>query len=188
MNIRSQAVVVATPWVIGAGNYLRLLSASLPVDIVFHRDGAEIARWDDVTSGTGGNIQDPQTGEVIKYTHATITTSADQTIKIAMGFGRIDSTASNVTVSNATVIDTVTDVALVAVTATQILPADSTRREALISNLDGAVNAIRVGDSNTGAARGAQVGAGRTITLQGTEAIFGYSVAGLSVGITVVKD
>lgn len=188
MNIRSQAVLAITPWVIGAGNYLRLLSASLPVDVVFYADGAEIARWDDVTSGTAGNIQDASTGDVIKYTSATITTSADQTIKIATGFGRVDTTATNVTVANATVVDTLVDVALAAAVTTLIAAADASRRAILISNLTGNVSDIRVGDSNAGAARGSQVGVGQTITLEGTEAIYGYSATLQSVSVTIIKD
>ena len=115
--------------------------------------------------------------------------AVDATLSLGHNAEIQDSNLSGtVGVSKPTTIDTVADVALVAATATQILPADPSRREALISNLEGAVNAIRVGDANVGAARGSQVGAGMTITLQGTEAIWGYSVAGLSVAVTTIRD
>lgn len=85
-------------------------------------------------------------------------------------------------------IDTVADVALTAAVATLVLPADITRREALISNLIGNASNIRVGDVNTGAARGAQCGTGQTVTLNGTEAIYAFSATAQSVGVTTVRD
>ena len=85
-------------------------------------------------------------------------------------------------------INTVADVALAAGVATQILPLDAARQQALISNLTGNANRIRVGDVNVGAARGVEVSPGQTITLAGTQAIFGFSAVLESVGVVVIKD
>lgn len=87
-----------------------------------------------------------------------------------------------------TVIDTVPDVALAAGVATMVLPADTARREALVTNLAGNASNIRFGDVNVGAARGAQCGVGQTATVQGTEAIYAYSTTAQGVGVTVIKD
>ncbi len=187
MDIRSQAVTVAAPWSTRSGNFLRLVSASLPVNVVFYRLGSEIGRWDSVTTGTAGHVED-ELGAKMTFDRALITTSSDQTVKIAVGFGSVNITAANVTIVNATVIDTAADVPLAAAATTLILAADTTRREALISNLSGNVSLIRVGDVSTGAARGIQVGQGQTLTLQGTEAIYGYSATLQSVSVATVKD
>lgn len=187
MDIKSQAVVIASPWRTRSGNYLRLISASLPVTVRFLRKGNEIGKWENVTSGTAGYIED-ENGKKQTFDTAEITTSGDQTIKAAVGFGSAELTATSVSVSQPTVIDTAADVALTAAVATLVLGADATRRAALISNLIGNASSIRVGDSNTGAARGVQVGAGQTVTIEGTEAIYAYSATGQSVGVVTIKD
>lgn len=188
MDIKSQAVTVAGgPWKTRAGNYLRLISASLPVTVRFLSKGNEIGKWENVTSGTAGYVED-EAGNKRSFDTAELTTSADQTLKVAVGFGSVELTATNVLITQPTVIDTVADVALGAATPTQVLAADSTRRAALISNLSGNASLIRVGDSNTAAARGAEVAPGQTITIEGTEAIWAYSPTAESVGVSVVKD
>jgi hypothetical protein len=84
---------------------------------------------------------------------------------------------------------TVADVVLNGAAQTQILPADATRQQALISNLAGNASAIRVGDANTAAARGMQLGAGLTLAIAGTDAIFAWNPgAGQNVGVTTIND
>jgi hypothetical protein len=187
MDVRSQAILSTTPFRTRHGNFLRLVACSLPVDVVFYQRGSEIGRLTQVVTGTSAKIEDAN-GNPRTFDSAEITTSSDQTVKYAVGFGGVDVTATAVTVAALTVIDTVADVALNVGSATQVLPADSTRRSALISNLIGNASDIRVGDSNTGAARGAQCGVGQTITLEGTEAIYAYSATAQSVGVTIIKD
>jgi len=101
MDIRSQLVTTAAPWVTRAGNYLRLITCPSNVDVTFYnQDGQPVMVWDDVSAGTSGHVED-QNGKIINFSRAIISTSADQTIKIAVGYGtaEVDSVSGTVTVS-----------------------------------------------------------------------------------------
>ena len=88
-----------------------------------------------------------------------------------------DQAFSEIGVTKPTTLNTVTDVTLVHSAATQILPADSTRRSALIGNLHTNADIFRIGDSNVAADRGIQLSPGETIEVVTTEAIYGYNPA-----------
>ena len=90
--------------------------------------------------------------------------------------------------TKAQTVETLADVAIGAGLTVEVLPADTTRREALISNLSSNVQSIRVGDSNTGAARGLDISPGVILTLNTSAAIHVYSPAAQSVGVAVVRD
>lgn len=92
----------------------------------------------------------------------------------------------NLELKAAAVLETIADTALAAAVATQILPSDMSRKEVIISNDTGAN--IRIGDAATDAARGVLVGNGAAITLETTAAIYGYSVGGGNVSVTVLKS
>lgn len=94
--------------------------------------------------------------------------------------------AATVNLALPTVIDTVADVSLATAATTQILPALATRHNTQVSNLSGNPREIRIGDLNTGAARGRELNPGETILIEGTEAIHGFNphVAAMSVGVT----
>jgi len=119
-----------------------------------------------------------------------ITSSLTQALSFYIARGQVGSNVFSgvVSATKPTTIDTVADVALGAGAATQILPADAARRQALITNLQANANVIRVGDAAVTAARGVEVAPGQTITLDGTEAIFGFDAAAESVGVVVIKD
>lgn len=86
---------------------------------------------------------------------------------------------NNINLTKATVLETITDVAMIGVATTQILAANAARRVAYITNLLGNVQTLRVGDLNAAATRGTPLAPGDTITIETTEAIFAYKpVAG----------
>ena len=95
---------------------------------------------------------------------------------------------NNISVIKPTGLDTVADVALTAATVTLISAADSTRKEILITNLSTNAAVMRIGDSNTAAARGIEISPGQTVTLATTDAVYGYSVPGESVGVSYISD
>lgn len=111
-------------------------------------------------------------------------------VTIEIGFGRpLDqrlTISGGVDVSKSATLATVADVALVAITATSIVAANAGRRAVMISNLT--AGAIRVGDANVAAARGVQVPAGATITLETSAEVFGFSTPGGNVAVTEVLD
>ena len=83
----------------------------------------------------------------------------------------------------------ISDVALVAVTATEILPADAERLTALIKNPSSNAASVRIGTTgSTGAAQGFELEPGESIIIATTAAIVGYSVPGESVSVSVVRD
>lgn len=142
------------------------------------------------TMRPGQSCKLPEAAAAFSVANKTGVSAITGVLKIGEGDFSDSSVTGTVTSIPAkpTTIDTVADVALNAGAATQILAADTARRAALISNLAANLNAIRVGDSNVAAARGAQVQPGQTITIEGTEAIFGFDAAAESVGVTVIKD
>lgn len=95
---------------------------------------------------------------------------------------------NNISVIKPTTVSTVADVAIAAGATQLISAADATRKEILISNFGTNANVIRVGDVNTGAARGIEVGIGQTVNLTVTGAIYAYCVGAQSVGVTLIKD
>jgi len=95
--------------------------------------------------------------------------------------------AQLVTLTKATVLDTIADVTLIAAAAAAVvLPALATRRDAIICSLAANTQTIRIGDAATGAARGAELSPGESITLETTEAIYGYTGAGVNQVLAIV--
>lgn len=85
-------------------------------------------------------------------------------------------------------VSTAADAISLPATTTLLLAADTARRAAIISNLDTNTAAARIGDSSTAVNRGAQVGVGQSITLEGSAAIYAYIGPGGVFGITTIKD
>lgn len=83
----------------------------------------------------------------------------------------------------------VADVALVAITATQIIAADATRLGVLIKNPSSNTASIRIGaNGSVGAAQGIELEPGESIPVATTAAVWGYSVPGESVSVSVVRE
>ena len=84
---------------------------------------------------------------------------------------------TSVSFTKASVLDTAADVTLVAGATTAILAAAVTRRVAFITNLATNAKTMRIGDLNAGATRGIPLAPGETITVEATEAIYGFNPA-----------
>jgi hypothetical protein len=90
----------------------------------------------------------------------------------------------------ASVLNSVADVTLAATATTQILPGLASRLCALISNKVGNTQTFRIGDASAGATRGVELAPGGSISIETTEAIYGYNPggAGEDVGAIWTQD
>lgn len=125
--------------------------------------------------------------EVFNGNGASITLS----LSIAKGLQMVDrrvsvvGDAAAVEVEGAPSLASQADVSVAATSAAQILAADTTRREALIQNTDGATT-IRVGDSNVGATRGLELAPGDVLILATQGAIHAYNPSGAGVDVAAL--
>jgi hypothetical protein len=90
----------------------------------------------------------------------------------------------------ASVLNSTADVTLAATSTTQILPTLTSRLCALISNKKSNTQTFRIGDASTGATRGVELSPGQGISIESTEAIYGYNPggAGEDVGVIWTQD
>jgi len=79
---------------------------------------------------------------------------------------------------------TVADNSIAAGAQEQLVAADATRREVIISNLDTAAT-FRVGDVNAGVARGIPLAPGQTLILETTSAVYAYNTGGAAASLAV---
>lgn len=114
------------------------------------------------------------------------TGGSDATITIAYGFGEFSDgrlvVTGGVAISSPTVFTTAADQSITTATATQVIAANAARRQAIVQNLDTSVS-IRVGDSNVGATRGTVLGAGGTLILDTTAAVWVYHAKGSNLDV-----
>lgn len=89
-------------------------------------------------------------------------------------------------VLKASTLNSVADVSLVATSTTQILGLVAARFCALICNLAANTQTFRIGDSNAGATRGVELAPGESISIETTEAIYGYNPGGVAEAVTVI--
>jgi hypothetical protein len=82
--------------------------------------------------------------------------------------------------------NSVADVTLVATSVTQITEGLVSRLNTLIKNKRTNIQTFRIGDSNVGATRGAELAPGESIVIETTEAIYGYNPGGSSEKVSVV--
>lgn len=80
------------------------------------------------------------------------------------------------------------DATIAATTTTAVLGSDANRREVMIQNLD-PTNAVRVGESSVGAARGLRLAPGDVLTLTTTATIYVHNpnASGVSVALLHVR-
>ena len=97
---------------------------------------------------------------------------------------------NQINVTKATALETITDVAMIGLDTTEILPANPVRRVAYITNLLGNAETLRVGDAAAADTRGTPLAPGDTITIETTEAVHAYKpVAGNeNVAVTWTED
>lgn len=173
--------------------YLESIPAAAQVTVAFYSKDVKLP--EEIVAVTGGwwaAFAANQPGVSPNYDEVEITSTQTGTAVFHISKGGVGSNVFSgsvtATISKPATIDTVADVALGAGAATQILPADATRQKAYICNLSTNAAVMRIGDVNVGAARGAEVQPGQSIPLEGTEAIYGYSVPGEAVAVTIIKD
>lgn len=82
---------------------------------------------------------------------------------------------------------TVPDDSVASTTTEMILPTNTDRRKAILSNPFGNPREFRIGDSSTGAARGIELQPGATISLETTDAIYAYNPDAFAMSITIVE-
>lgn len=156
------------------GNYIRLDDAAptCTVEVVAARDDSLIGNR--VTMRGGDGFVFPGTFERLSISHGEGTS---QEVSGLAGFGELKSSrvGGSLTLTSGSTIPTFADVTLVAATKTSILAANASRKEAHIGNLSANTVSIRIGDTNTGAARGVEVLPGQTFMLDTTAEIFAYS-------------
>lgn len=149
-------------------------------------DDSEFSEMDVLTMG------ETEGGEVFERIILRDTSGAPNEISITVGMGnfRDNRTAipDGVPLQGSATNPTTADKALTAVTATEIIAANSSRREVIISNLSTNGAVMRIGDANVAAARGAELSPGQSIILSTKAAVYGYSVPGESVGIMEVVN
>ena len=78
------------------------------------------------------------------------------------------------------------DAVLAAAAATLISAARGTKRQTIIKNPSSAATSIRVGGATVAAAAGVELEPGETITIDGSMAVYGYSVPGQTVSLMEV--
>ena len=86
----------------------------------------------------------------------------------------------------ASILNSAADVTLAATATTQIVGALATRLCVLISNKKTNTQTFRIGDSNAGAVRGVELAPGQSISIETTEAIYGYNPGGSGENVGVV--
>lgn len=72
-------------------------------------------------------------------------------------------------------LQTTADVSVPATTAQQVVAANTSRKAVMVGNLGSNAAAVRIGDASVGAARGVELLAGATLTLQTTAAVWAYN-------------
>lgn len=109
--------------------------------------------------------------------------------ELAFGTGRlVDARRIDTTPLLASLV-TVADVACAPGAATLVAAADNNRQSVSISNLGLNPREVRVGDVNVGAARGSELPAGETITIDTAGAVYVWNphTAAMSVGVLIVE-
>jgi hypothetical protein len=86
----------------------------------------------------------------------------------------------------ASVFNSIADMSLPATTKTQIVGENTARLCVLISSKKDNTATIRIGDSNTSASRGIELAPGQSISIETTEAVYGYNPAAVAVSVAVI--
>lgn len=86
----------------------------------------------------------------------------------------------------ASVLNSAADVSLVATSTTQILGTLGSRICALITNLAGNSEIFRIGDASAGATRGIELSPGEAVSIETTEAIYGYNPGAGAESVSVI--
>lgn len=86
----------------------------------------------------------------------------------------------------ASILNSMADVTLAATSTTQIVGQVMTRFCVLICNLPGNTQTFRIGDASTGVTRGVELTPGQSISIETTEAVYGYNPGGSGEAVSVI--
>lgn len=165
-------------------NYFRVLSLSASTLSIQLGENGQVTPF--TGAGLGVNFF-----EIFDRVTLYNTGGASITITISLALGAINDDRLNVsgTVSTSPVspaaMNTTANATVNATTTTQVLAANTSRKEAFISNLSANATVVKVGDSSTGASRGVEIPIGGTAVLATTAAISVYnpSAGSISIGL-----
>ncbi len=163
-------------------NFFRVLSASANTFAVrFGQSGAES---DVIGAGVGYELP-----EVVRDVFIRNLSGSSITLTVAMAIGKIYDDRLNVsgninavTVTPTTLVSAA-DASVAATTTTQVVTSDANNKSVAISNLVANATKIRVGDSSTGAAQGAEVPIGGTFVVDNTADIYVYNPSGSTINV-----
>lgn len=131
--------------------------------------------------------------DVVQRLTLVNTSGADITMTYAVAIGNVSDdrltvsgTINTSEVSPAT-LPTTADVTVLTTATTQVLAANTARKEAFISNPTVNGSVLRVGDASTGAARGVEIPIGGTLVLTTTAAIFIYNPKASSIVVGLAE-
>ena len=93
-----------------------------------------------------------------------------------------------ITLMEAIFSNSVSDVTMVATSVTQIVAALTTRLCTLISSKRTNTQTFRIGDANVGASRGVELAPGESISIETTEAIYGYNPGGSESILVLLRE
>jgi hypothetical protein len=91
-----------------------------------------------------------------------------------------------IVIKKASVLNSRADAVLIAAATTQILPGLASRLCALITNKKTNTQTFRIGDASAGATRGVELSPGQSISIETTEAIYGYNPGGGNENVGVI--
>ena len=144
------------------------------------RDGVPFLRGTFLAGVPFSDLYISCTAQAGKWLKFVITT--EENLKI----NNPDQAFSEVTLSKSGNLTTVADATITAAAAdAAILAANSSRREVMICAPSANTQDVRIGDSNTGAARGMILSPGETIVVSTTDVIYAYTGAGTDQTVTI---
>lgn len=173
------------------GRFFKLITAANDVDVEFFSEsGAPLAKFEGVKAGLKVDIQKFYQGAdpLVGFGKVSITSAGAQTVACIVSRQPIDYDNVSVTVdvNSATANPTTADVSLLAA-ATTLIKAAGTRKKILVTNLTANAEIIRVGDSNTAAARGIELSPGMTAELETSGAIYGYNPGAVAQSVGILE-
>ena len=166
-----------------AGKYIRILEATGYVYIKVDAKSTEFKR------SKKSEIATPGFGRIV------VRSEIAQTVRLVISDlpqdeGRDDvavTTTASITPGNT--FEGVADVPLAAAAATLIIAADATRLGVIIKNPSSNTASVRVGGlASVGVAQGTELDPGESIPVATTAAVYGYSVPGETVSVSVVRE
>lgn len=167
-----------------AGDYIHLKSATGTVRV-------ELANGQSIDMTAGDKVRSPRFKGFVAHND----TGADITAVFVVGEGDFTQGAvtGTITLVRPSNFNGVADVALVATVSAAILAADTTRSSVTLTNITTSAGEARIGGAGSvGAAQGTPLQPGESMTISfdmgASDAIWGHSVAGATIAISVAQD